>query len=547
MKRLLLLNLLFVCLPSCINQSNDYQKLLDAEKNKNNPDSIAEILCDIDTPSQLSDRDLADYYRLFAYTQFYSASSQIDENIFQIPLKYYKTINDLERQYEIFMLGGTYWLQQKKYNKSFKYLSEGNQLADKNNNSKMLDRFCELLGGLHMEQKKYDVAIQYFKRRIKVNKDASADIFYDLALNYAYEGNLDSVRKYMNKSFKSSDNISTNLIVHRIRNYANILYEKHNYFESIEQLKQAEKYSDNSVFSNLYASLSLSYLAVEKIDSASLYLEKAKTLLKTKGNRDNINYISYKNNVMALEAIISSKQKKHISLFEMGFFNDSVVRENSSKQKVIKKQLGDKNRLETDILKLKLDRQRVYLIVIILIASFVLILFALISYNRKKVRRLVEIEEKTETLQILLDKAVKVQSNEVDDNFFKKILLQQLGIIKLIATNPTSQNQELLKQMTRISSEDINVESLLVWTDLYPIIDSIYNGFYTKVSKKYNNILLEKEIKLCCLLCAEFSTKEISVVTQQSVRTIYQRKTNIRQKLLINEKGDIVEFLMNLE
>ena len=32
-------------------------------------------------------------------------------------------------------------------------------------------------------------------------------------------------------------------------------------------------------------------------------------------------------------------------------------------------------------------------------------------------------------------------------------------------------------------------------------------------------------------LCAEFSTKEISVVTQQSIPTIYQRKTNIRKKL----------------
>ena len=50
----------------------------------------------------------------------------------------------------------------------------------------------------------------------------------------------------------------------------------------------------------------------------------------------------------------------------------------------------------------------------------------------------------------------------------------------------------------------------------------------------------EKEIQLCCLLCAGFSTKEISVVTQQSVRTIYQRKTDIRHKLGMDEKEDII-------
>lgn len=546
MKKNILLILLSSCLFSCVNQSNDHQKLLDAEKYKNNPDSVAKYLFQIEEPNQLSENNLADYYRLYVYTQFNCATPQINEKIFQIPLKYYRTTNDLERQYEVYMLGGTYWLQQKNYEKSFKYLSLGNQLATKNNNSKMLDRFCELLGGLHMEQKMYSAAILYFKKRLKVNKDAIADIYYDIALNYAYEGKLDSVRKYMNKSFKGSDNISADLRVNRIRNYADILYGKRRYIESIEQLKQAEKYSNNSGLPNLYASLSLAYLAVKKNDSANFFFEKAKTSFNSNANRDDANYISRKNILMALEAVINSKKNNHISLFGIGNFNDSIVSENYNTQQIIRKQLGDKNRLETNILKLKLNRQRLYLTVTIITVLFALILFVFISYNRKKVRRLVEIEEKTETLQRLFDKALKEQSNEIDDNFFKKILLQQLGIIKLIATNPTSQNQELLQQMTRISNEDVNVESLLLWSDLYPIIDSIYNGFFTNISKKYSNILLEKEIQLCCLLCAEFSTKEISVVTQQSVRTIYQRKTNIRKKLLINEKGDIVEFLMNL-
>ena len=58
--------------------------------------------------------------------------------------------------------------------------------------------------------------------------------------------------------------------------------------------------------------------------------------------------------------------------------------------------------------------------------------------------------------------------------------------------------------------------------------------------------LSEKEIQLCCLLCAGFSTKEISVVTQQSVRTIYQRKTDIRHKLGMDEKEDIVAFIQRV-
>ena len=49
--------------------------------------------------------------------------------------------------------------------------------------------------------------------------------------------------------------------------------------------------------------------------------------------------------------------------------------------------------------------------------------------------------------------------------------------------------------------------------------------------------------KANCLLKANFSTKEISIVSGQGVRMVYQRKSVIRQKLGMEEKGDIVEFL----
>ncbi|MDR2916634.1 MAG: LuxR C-terminal-related transcriptional regulator [Tannerella sp.] len=121
--------------------------------------------------------------------------------------------------------------------------------------------------------------------------------------------------------------------------------------------------------------------------------------------------------------------------------------------------------------------------------------------------------------------------------------MQQLGLIKLVASTPTNHNQELLKQVSLINNSDVPVEDMLVWTDLYKLIDSIYDGFYVKMTSKYGAILTEKEKQLCCLLCAGFSTKEISVISQQSVQTIYQRKTTIRQKLKMDEKEDIIDFI----
>lgn len=56
----------------------------------------------------------------------------------------------------------------------------------------------------------------------------------------------------------------------------------------------------------------------------------------------------------------------------------------------------------------------------------------------------------------------------------------------------------------------------------------LYDGFYTLLVERFGNILNEKEI---------------SVVTQQSVRTVYQRKSTIRQTFEMPEGEDIASFL----
>ena len=130
--------------------------------------------------------------------------------------------------------------------------------------------------------------------------------------------------------------------------------------------------------------------------------------------------------------------------------------------------------------------------------------------------------------------------------FFKKLLLQQLGIIRLVANTPTSQNQALLKLISGIGNKEIPVEGLLAWADLYPVIDKLYDGFYSRMMEKFGQVLSDKEVQICCLLCAGFSTKEIGVVTQQTSATIYVRKTSIRKKINAGEKQDIVECIRGI-
>ena len=165
----------------------------------------------------------------------------------------------------------------------------------------------------------------------------------------------------------------------------------------------------------------------------------------------------------------------------------------------------------------------------------------LVFYIKRRRRLIEKKDEEAEALRKLLADALQSSGN--DDRFVKKIMLQQLGIIRHAASNPTTANQQLLQRMAAIASRKVSVDYLLDWDDLYKTIDSLYDGYYTNLRSRYSDVLNEREIQLCCLLKADFSTKEISFVTQQSVRTVYQRKSSVRQKLNMEEKEDIAQFL----
>lgn len=70
------------------------------------------------------------------------------------------------------------------------------------------------------------------------------------------------------------------------------------------------------------------------------------------------------------------------------------------------------------------------------------------------------------------------------------------------------------------------------------------DDFYTRLRDKCKDVLNEKGLQLCCLLKADFSTKEINMLTRQSLQTIYQRKTQVRQKLNLPEAEDITMAIL---
>mgnify|MGYP003498732641 FL=1 len=296
---------------------------------------------------------------------------------------------------------------------------------------------------------------------------------------------------------------------------------------------------DSAKVALTHASLARYHLLQNNLKEAEHHL-----LLVEESANDDFRYNPAMNSYMQmLKSILNYAQNKRINMKEWALYSNSVGNNAVVKQAMIDAKEENNRLLAERNLKLTIEKQRTQIITTYVVLALIVIIAALSFISWRKKRQAEEKEEELETLRKLVTESQQ-HTEQKDDRFFKKIMLQQLGVIRMAASNPTAANQELIRRMSEIVDGAVPVDSLLNWEDLYRTIDYIYDDYYTHLKNHYSELLNEKEIQLCCLLRANFSTKEISIVSQQSVRTVYQRKSVIRQKLGMEEKGDIVEFLV---
>lgn len=519
----------------------DQESLLQTAESilKSRPDSALKLLKQIEYPNALPHEQLMLYAWIQARAHHISGISMSEDSLLLPAADYFLSKGDSGRITDILLAKASYYRWTQQYDKIETAIDTAIIIAQKANDSLALANLLYNMGSFYTEYKKDFIrASQYMKEALQYTDDQTINFSLGINLGLIHH---DSSSYYMDRAVelalakKDTDNAC-----HYLRNYAQILTMKRQPSKAIELVKRTMKLRPTTrQKSILYSTLGENYLRMGELDSAQHYVTLANKCINSLSS-----LITHQNMIAQYQMLIDYARTKNFDNITINRFNDSLgnalyYEKNTIRQKNESKALLERERLQMDI-----ERQHTQ--IVLLITLFILILTgggaAFYIHNRRN--RLIETEERMEALTKLLNDATKSKKEGAEDEyFFKKILLQQLGIIRMVAAQPTIQNQEMLRRISGISNKEIPAESLLAWEDLYPLIDKIYNGFYTLIKQKYGVILLDKEIQLCCLLCAEFSTKEISVVTQQSIPTIYQRKTNIRKKLGMDEKEDIIDFI----
>lgn len=542
----ILLIVLAVGVISCSRSTSYHDKTLDeAEKvMPSNADSAMRMLDAIDPADLKADSLRAKYHYLRAFGHMRQNRSMIGDSLIAFAHEYYRG-KDIIRD----MRSGTAYAWYKFWvGDTPGAIAELDSLVSLRNVPDSLIaptlRIRVLLGASEYQG---DELIPFARRLMSIETDTMrrVEAKYMLLSAYEYAEKLDSALMLSEEliEYARSHNWGDKQFMFEL-DRAQILGEMGRTAESDEAVEGIFRKSspDNGAAAYLHMQLAMNALNSGNLSRAAKELAIADSFAVKFRKEDDTYYRSYSN---LLRTMIDFKQNGKMKLVHVnGLNNRQQERYNRAKASQWESELSALEQQRRALtLKAESEHKTVVILVIALVA--VLILAGAVWIIRHCRQRERENEERAEALQKMVDELKATPSPEQTEVHtpaaLRRAMLQQLGIIKMVAETPTEQNREMLRKISSIESDTDG--ELVNWNNVYELINTLYSGFYDMLHTTYGETLTPKEEQIIVLMVAGFSTKEISVITGQTTSTIYVRKSSIRKKLGVPEKEDIVTFL----
>lgn len=538
MKKIAVLFLVIAGLFSCTRTQSHYNDMIGSAEliMDDYPDSALSMVSFID-PSELTvDSIKAKYYYVLTSAHDSKGELMLSDSLINFSVDFYKG-RDLERSVKSTTLLALYkyWIGESKV-----ALAMLDSLANLENVPDSLLIFPlreqvliaeDLLSGKSSEKT--------IRRLLEIDKGWKTQYRYWLYIDYLYNGKNDSALAVLDEILNNLTEDEERLKHMCEYEKIGVLQELGRYEESLNLVnKLSVGMSDRTLPSYLHLWKAMCLFNMGHRDESIKELEIADSCASEFSD----NEIGYYNSfAFILKTALDYQKKGKLSLIRMA----KVI--NSQKNILLRTQAMQQNakqsalEIENKRLSLKVKNDRQTAIIIIVILAMLIISGLLLWYARIRKRKALEAIEQAEVLQKLVDELNAADTKASRNETLRRAMLQQLGIIKMVAETPTEQNREMLRKISSIGSKPN--DSLVNWENVYEIIDNLYGGFYSGLHKHYAEVLTEKEEQIIVLMLAGFSTKEISVITSQTTATVYVRKSAIRKKIGVPEKEDIVAFL----
>lgn len=525
-----------------------------------NKDSAMAILREVVHPDRLPEESKALYWFCMADIRANTMQSLSEDSMICWAAQYFRNRWLQDGEYEDYMMKAGmeeafYWWWNDDKEKAQQVLQRQQQyaaeIAEKKGEHIWEVILLRISAELAMRDHDYERVRDYTEALIRlgdekaIHLDEVVRVYNGMAITYFYWGEYDKMEECFEKAIAQTSDSAFIVNVVR-RNYADLLGEIGQTDRAIKMLEAlTEEYRQADNWLQVESLYSLSRLWLNKGDKqrAERYMREVEELFakyKESAEFDPAAEAAF----LAHRQVLEYAQKGSYHCFPLVQYHNHWSEADYMRYRVAEAKERSIRDLRERNLYLTISRQRQLLLIVVLLFAGTGAILLIWGLSRRRQRLLIEKEEEIETLKGIINKGLsdKVPSTKEADGNVRKLMLQQLGVIKTIAGTPTEANQQLLARLMALNETTAN--ALIDWSSIYQTIDLVYDGFYTRLKDKYKDVLNEKEIQLCCLLKADFSTKEINMLTRQSLQTIYQRKTQVRQKLNLAEAEDITMAIL---
>jgi DNA-binding CsgD family transcriptional regulator len=396
-----------------------------------------------------------------------------------------------------------------------------------------------------------DLQLEYLLKSIAINKELG--ISYHLALNYnnlgAYykmKDNLEAAASYYELAYDNL--IKYNfpyLLAQNLTNRANVHEKLEEYHIAEKLFLECERICEENqiLYGRMLSALNLGnlYRIQKRFQESEIRLIQAlefTQVLKTK-----------REEVLTLERLFwLARDRKDFAKaldFQSSYhaLNDSIISEKVKKEANELREMYEVEKKENEIINLS-KQKLMQQYAISLMAFGLLILLIALQWWRNKHKLEVKEKQKQELKRKHLKEVLAHKDKELTEQAMQLIQIQkQLEVAK----------DKITKILFEGSVEQSNlnkIDAILKKSSLTDAKNSFDFRLITDNEDFFQNILKNHpdltpaELKLCAYLRLNLSTKDLAEILNRSERTIESTRTNIRKKLRLEPKDNLVTHLL---
>ncbi len=515
-------------------------------------------------------------YQLFTNSDLLKAKAYTD-SAFQFALK----SKDLDKIANVNFSYGHIYFSKSNYNLSLDYFIKYLKYSELIHNKKNIARVVLNIGSIHFSQKNYESALQYFERALTLMTEIEKEnpkealqketVLNNIGLIYKIKGQFQSSLQYFekalqlslsNKNYENAGNVCNNL---------GDLYQTAGKEDSClyfinKGIEYRKKCNDEIGLAKSYRNLAQYYFRNNMLDKAVETSKKALENAEKIGNHYLL--LGIYNKLAEIYSKLGNYEAAYATQIKAQISNDSIFNERITREITTKEMEYEFEKREKQT-QLEQQQKEFRYIILASVLTFLLILSGLLYFlaqSRAKRIQLQGVNLELEKNNLELEKSnLELEKNNLELENQKLHLDLELknkelttNIMYLLRKNElindvTDQLLKLKKYLSK-DNQDAFQNIILhlqtgadanVWEEFEYRFQQVHHGFYDKLREQYPD-LSPSELKLCSFLRLNLSSKEISAITHQNIRSIEVARTRLRKKLNItNQDVNLVNFLMD--